>query len=99
MSVFDIVAWVFIALGALLVAWGLVALAFGPAWARRPRPGAHAAPSGRINPGAVAAAGQAPAIRENTTRSSSRPCSLMNRSTIVVFCPRAAGVTSRATKP
>jgi hypothetical protein len=43
MSVFDIVAWVFIALGALLVAWGLVALAFGPAWARRPRPGAHAA--------------------------------------------------------
>jgi hypothetical protein len=41
----DIAAWVFLAIGALLVAWRLVALAIGPAWARRPRSGVHAAPS------------------------------------------------------
>jgi hypothetical protein len=32
----DIAAWVFLAIGALAVAWRVVALAIGPAWARRP---------------------------------------------------------------
>jgi hypothetical protein len=45
MSILDIWAWVCIAIGSLAVAWRLVALALGPSWARRPRPGAHAAPS------------------------------------------------------
>jgi hypothetical protein len=45
MSGLDIAAWVFLAIGALAVAWRVVALAIGPSWARRPRPGAHAAPS------------------------------------------------------
>jgi hypothetical protein len=45
MSVFDIVAWVSISLGSLVAAWRMAALAFGPAWARRPRSGVHAARS------------------------------------------------------
>jgi hypothetical protein len=45
MSGLDIAAWVFLAIGASAVTWRLVALAAGPSWARRPRPGTHAAPS------------------------------------------------------
>lgn len=45
MSVLDIAAWVFLAIGSLMVAWRLIALVIGPAWARRPRSGAHAMPS------------------------------------------------------
>jgi hypothetical protein len=45
MSVLDNAAWVFLTIGSLMVVWRLIALAIGPAWARRPRSGAHAIPS------------------------------------------------------
>lgn len=45
MSVIDDSAWVAITTGSLAVAWRLVALSFGPAWARRPRSGVHSRPS------------------------------------------------------
>ena len=50
MSFLNISAWVFLTVGTLAVAWRLVALAFGPAWARRPRPGTHAGPSPLADP-------------------------------------------------
>jgi hypothetical protein len=59
----------------------------------------HASSGPPATPSPAGPGVQAQAIRENTTRSSSRPCSLMKRNTIVVRCPGAAGVTSSAMKP